>query len=134
MQGQAHYFVRYCPTGPNPQAADRYVEETKRLYQVLNDHLADRKSKYIVGDKCTVADIACWGWITLGLWATVELSNYPVLKEWEERMFLRPAVEEGRHVPSPHHREILQDKEKMAAFEERGREFYKAAYSQPKQE
>ena len=41
---------------------NRYKNETRRLYRVLDTHLDKSTSEYIVGDKCTVADISCWGW------------------------------------------------------------------------
>jgi glutathione S-transferase len=95
------------------------------LYGVLDTHLKDAGTEYLVGNKCTIADIAHWGWITLSRWAGVELSDFPTLKEWEERMLSRPAVEKGRHVPDKHHREILQDPKMMEEFEKRGKAFYR---------
>ena len=106
-------------------AATRYQNEVKRLYGALDKHLKDANSEYLVGNKCTIADIAHWGWITLSRWAGVELTEFPTLKEWEERMLARPAVEKGRHVPDKHHREILQDPGRMAEFEQRGKAFYR---------
>ena len=43
---------------------DRYTNETRRLYRTLDNHLKEAKSSYIVGDRCTIADISCWGWIS----------------------------------------------------------------------
>lgn len=82
----------------NEYAANRYQNELKRLYGVLEKHLKDTGNDYLVGDKCTIADIAHWGWITLSRWAGVELSDFPTLQKWEERMLARPAVEKGRQV------------------------------------
>ena len=66
----------------------------------------------MVGSKCTIADIAHWGWVAAAGWAGVELDDFPHLKRWEERMMARPAVERGRHVPDPHRiKELLKDKE-----------------------
>lgn len=61
-QGQANHFNRYVKE-PNPYSLERYQTEVKRLYGVLDKHLADKKSSYLVGEKCTIADIAHWGWI-----------------------------------------------------------------------
>jgi glutathione S-transferase len=124
MQGQANHFVRYA-ADYNEYAATRYQDEVKRLYGVLDKHLKAAETDYLVGNKCTIADIAHWGWVTLSRWAGVELSDFPTLKAWEERMLARPAVEKGRHVPDPHHREILQDPKKMEEFEKRGKAFYR---------
>ncbi|KAK5168110.1 Glutathione S-transferase 2 [Saxophila tyrrhenica] len=118
-----HYFS--YAKDDHEYAATRYQNEVKRLYGVLDKHLRDVGSDYIVGSKMTIADIAHWGWITLSRWAKVELSDFPTLKAWEERVLARPAVEKGRHVPDKHHREILQDPKMMEEFEKRGKAFYR---------
>ncbi|KAH0551430.1 hypothetical protein GP486_007356 [Trichoglossum hirsutum] len=101
MQGQANHFARYAPE-KIPYAISRYQNETKRLYGILDKHLAESKSEYLVGDRCTIADITHWGWVAGSGWAGIELSQFPALKAWMERMLARPGVERGRHVPSPH--------------------------------
>ncbi|MCJ1366586.1 hypothetical protein MMC16_005715 [Acarospora aff. strigata] len=111
MQGQANHFYRYAPEKIE-YGIKRYQNETRRLYSVLEKHLVDAKSEYLVGDKCTIADIAHWGWIEAGPWAGVELDEFPTLKAWADRMLVRPGVEKGRHVPDPHRmRELMKDKE-----------------------
>lgn len=101
MQGQSNHFTRYAPE-KIPYGINRYQNETRRLYGVLDKHLQNSKSGYLVGDRCTIADIAHWGWVSASFWAGVDLSEFPALKAWEERMLERPAVEKGRHVPDPH--------------------------------
>ncbi|RYP52519.1 hypothetical protein DL768_002346 [Monosporascus sp. mg162] len=54
------------------------------------------------GDRCTIADIACWGWVAAARWAGVDMAEFPVLNEWVKRMLARPGFEKGRHVPSRH--------------------------------
>jgi len=103
----------------------RFKNETKRLYGVLEKHLTDSKSEYIVGDKCTIADISCWGWVSLCKWCNIDLSEFPALKAWDERMLERPAVEKGRQVPEKHQREMLQDPKAMEEMEAKARDFYK---------
>ncbi|KAL6713324.1 Glutathione S-transferase 2 [Lecanora helva] len=111
MQGQANHFYRYAPE-KIPYGISRYQNETRRLYGVLDKHLATSKSSYLVGEKCTIADIAHWGWIAAAGWAGVEIDEFPHLKAWEEKMLKRPGVEKGRHVPTPHRmKEMLADKE-----------------------
>lgn len=61
-QGQANHFNRYIKE-PNPYSLERYQTEVKRLYAVLEKHLASTKSTFLVGEKCTIADIALWGWV-----------------------------------------------------------------------
>ena len=113
MQGQANHFTRYAPE-PIKYGIDRYQNETRRLYGVLDKHLKESGQEYLVGNKCTIADIAHWGWVAAAFWAGVEIDEFPNLKAWEERMLKRPAVEKGRHVPDPHRmKELSQDKAKM---------------------
>lgn len=113
MQGQANHFFRYAPEKV-PYGISRYQNETRRLYRVLDKHLQDAGTEYLVGNKCTVADIAHWGWITAAGWSGVDIDEFPVLKGWDERMLGRPGVEKGRHVPNPHRiKEMLKDKEAM---------------------
>jgi glutathione S-transferase len=95
MQGQANHFHRYAPE-KIPYGISRYQNETRRLYGVLDKHLATSASGYLVGDKCTIADIAHWGWVASAGWAGVDIDDFPYLKAWEEKMLKRPGVEKGR--------------------------------------
>jgi len=113
MQGQANHFSRYAPERIE-YGVNRYVNETRRLYGVLNTHLEKSKSGYLVGDKCTIADIAHWGWVAAAFWAGVDIDEFPALKAWEERMFARPGVEKGRNVPDPHRmKELAKDQDQI---------------------
>lgn len=115
MQGQANHFGRYAPERIE-YGVNRYVNETRRLYSVLDKHLSESKSGYLVGDHVSVADISHWGWVAAAGWAGVEIDEFPHLKAWEERMVARQGVEKGRHVPDPHRmKELLQDKQRMEA-------------------
>ena len=62
MQGQANHFNRYAPERIE-YGVNRYINETRRLYRVLNTHLEKSTSGYLVGDKCTIADIAHFGYV-----------------------------------------------------------------------
>jgi len=62
MQGQANHFARYAPEKIQ-YGIDRYQNETKRLYGVLEKQLEKSESGYLVGDRITIADLACWGWV-----------------------------------------------------------------------
>ncbi|KAI5865428.1 glutathione S-transferase [Durotheca rogersii] len=81
---------------------NRYKNETRRLYRTLETQLNASKSGYLVGDRCTSADIASWGWVAGARWAGVDIEEFPLLKQWVERMLKRPGVEKGRNVPSSH--------------------------------
>ncbi|KAF3038431.1 hypothetical protein E8E11_005351 [Didymella keratinophila] len=126
MQGQANHFNRYAPERIE-YGVNRYVNETRRLYSVLDKHLAADKRPYLVGDKCTIADIAHWGWVAAAGWAGVEIDDFPNLKAWEERMAERSGVEKGRHVPDPHKiKELLKDKAKMEQHAAESRKWVQA--------
>ncbi|TRX89515.1 hypothetical protein FHL15_009559 [Xylaria flabelliformis] len=107
MQGQLNHFNRYAPEKIQ-YGIDRYKSETRRLYRTLADALKTSTSGYLVGDRCTIADIACWGWVAVGKSSGVDPKEFPVLHEWVERMLKRPGVEKGRHVPLPHNYEAIQ--------------------------
>ncbi|OCK79799.1 glutathione S-transferase [Lepidopterella palustris CBS 459.81] len=126
MQGQANHFTRYAPD-IFEYGISRYQNETRRLYSVLNKHLADDNRPYLVGDKCTIADIAHWGWIASAGWSGVDIDEFPALKAWEDRMAARPGVEKGRHVPEPHKiKELLKDKAKMERHAKENRDWVQA--------
>lgn len=109
MQGQSNHFSRYAPE-TIPYGINRYVNETRRLYGVLDKHLQKSTSGYLVGEKCTIADIAHWPWVYGSFLAGVDIDEFPSLKAWTERMLARPGVEKGRHVPDPHKLEDLYKK------------------------
>lgn len=97
MQGQSNVFFRYAPEKIQ-YAIDRYQNETKRLYGVLDAQLA--KSDFLAGDY-SIADIATWPWVSIHAWAGVEIEDLPHLQAWNERVGSREAVVRGRAVPAP---------------------------------
>ncbi|MGI9285015.1 MAG: glutathione S-transferase family protein [Pseudomonadales bacterium] len=97
MQGQANVFFRYFPE-EIPAAIERYHNETKRLYGVLEVQLEGRD--FICGDY-SIADIANWSWISIHEWAGIEIDDLPNLQRWIERVGKRPAVQKGRDIPTP---------------------------------
>ena len=94
MAGQNHHFSSYAPE-KIPYAIDRYVNETNRLYGVLNRRLADRD--YIAGDY-SIADMMSWPWIKLYDRQGQKLEDFPHLHAWFDRMTARPAVIRGYEV------------------------------------
>ncbi|KAK5004079.1 hypothetical protein LTR28_009369 [Elasticomyces elasticus] len=137
MQGQSNHFTRYAPEKIE-YGVNRYQNETRRLYGVLDKHLRDTKQDYLVGNKCTIADIAHFGWVAAAFWAGIDIEEFPTLKAWEDRMYARPGVEKGtthplrlarspanslpgRHVPDPHKmKELSKDKEAMERHAKQG--------------
>ena len=95
MQGQANVFFRYAPEKIQ-YAIDRYQNETKRLYTVLDNQLND--SEYLAGDY-SIADIATWPWIDAYEWAGLDIDDFPNLKRWHEVVGKRPAVIKGKNIP-----------------------------------
>ena len=105
MQGQANHFYRYAPEKMQ-YGINRYQTETRRLYQVLEDRLeqqvqAGLKGPRIVGNKLTIADIACLSWVNWDVWAGVDVKAFKHLSEWSDRINQRPAVQRGLDVPEP---------------------------------
>jgi GST-like protein len=88
MLGQNHHFVSYAPE-KLPYAISRYVNETARLYAVLDKQLQGRD--FIVGEY-SIADMACYPWIVLYERQQQDLNNFPNLKRWFHRIRERDAV------------------------------------------
>ena len=88
MAGQNHHFNQYAPE-KIPYAIDRYVNETNRLYGVLNKQLATRE--YIAGEY-SIADMACYPWIVPYAKQQQNLNDFPHLKRWFNNIASRPAV------------------------------------------
>lgn len=90
MAGQNHHFTQYAPERIE-YAVHRYVNETARLYGVLNKHLADGRN-YIAGEAYSIADMACYPWIVPHEKQQQSLSSFPSLAAWFERIQARSAT------------------------------------------
>ncbi|MCP4003449.1 MAG: glutathione S-transferase family protein [bacterium] len=111
MQGQANVFFRYFPEKIQP-AIDRYQNETKRLYSVLDARLA--RSEYLAGEY-SLADIANYSWVRIHGWSGVDIADLPHLQRWLDAVSSRPAVERGVNVPKmPEQAEATEEKLKAA--------------------
>lgn len=95
MAGQTHHFVKFNP-GKSQYAEERYQNETKRLYGVLDKRLAN--SDYIAGDY-SIADMACWPWIARFEWQGIDLKEYKNLTKWYLAIADRPAAQKGYQIP-----------------------------------
>jgi len=95
MMGQANVFARYFPE-KIPAAIDRYKRESRRLFEVLDRHLADRE--YLAGEY-SIADIANWAWVHTYEWPGIDISGLDNLKRWTEAIAARPAVQKGIVTP-----------------------------------
>ena len=99
MLGQVHHFVKYNP-GKSEYAEERYSKEAKRLYGVLNRRLEGRD--YITGTgkgEYSIADMACWPWISRFDWQQIDLNKFPNVRDWYLRIAERPAVQRGYQIP-----------------------------------
>ena len=92
MLGQNHHFTQYAPQ-PVPYAIERFQQETKRLYGVLNTQLT--KNAYIAGDTYSIADIATYPWIVAHERQRIDLAEYPAVRNWFERVKARPATQKA---------------------------------------
>ncbi|KJH69675.1 glutathione binding-like protein [Aliterella atlantica] len=88
MAGQNHHFNRYAPE-KIPYAINRYVNETGRLYAVLNKRLEGRE---FVAGNYSIADIACYPWVTGYEMQGQKLEDFPNLQRWFEAIKIRPAT------------------------------------------
>jgi GSH-dependent disulfide-bond oxidoreductase len=95
MMGQANVFFRYLPEKIQP-AIDRYQGECKRLFRVLDGHLANHE--YLAGDY-SIADIANWAWVRTHRWSGVAVDELPHLRRWLAAIRARPAVQRGIERP-----------------------------------
>ncbi len=95
MMGQANVFFRYFPEKIQP-AIDRYQNESKRLFTVLDTRLKD--NEFLAGDY-SIADIANWSWVRTHRWSGVEVEGLPNLQRWIDQLAARPACEKGVTVP-----------------------------------
>ena len=96
MFGQCHHFARYNP-GKAPYAEERYLNETRRLYGVMDRRLG--KSACLAGGEYSIADIAVWPWVARFDWQTVDLNDYPNVRRWYLETVERPATKRGWNVP-----------------------------------
>ncbi len=95
MLGQVHHFVKFNPD-KSEYASERYLNEGKRLYGVLDKRLEDHE--YMVGDY-SIADMATWPWISRFEWQTVDMNEFPNVKRWYTAIAGREAVQKGYDVP-----------------------------------
>jgi GST-like protein len=99
MAGQNHHFGIYAPE-KLPYAINRYVNETNRLYGVIDRRLADRA--FLAGENYTIADMAAYPWIVPWKRQQQELDNFPHLRRWFDVIRERPATLRAYAKGEPH--------------------------------
>ena len=91
MLGQNHHFNKFA-LERIPYAVERYLNETKRLYAVLNKQLIGQK--FVVGDY-SIADMAILPWALRHDWQGIQLQDYPHVQDYIERLMTRPAIQKA---------------------------------------
>jgi GST-like protein len=113
MLGQAHHFRNYAPEKIG-YAIDRYSNEAKRIYGVIDKQLS--ANEFIAGETYSIADIAIFPWLRSWENQGIVLTEYPHLKQWFDGIAARPAVQRGVKVLADLRTPITGDKEREILF------------------
>ena len=113
MLGQTHHFRIYAPE-KTPYAIERYSNEAKRLYGVMDKRLA--KSRYLGGPAYSIADIATFPWLRSWKNQGIDWNDHPHLKGWFDEIAARPAVKRGVEVLAGLRKPLTDDKAREALF------------------
>jgi GST-like protein len=113
MLGQAHHFRIYAPEKIQ-YAIDRYTNEAKRLYGVIDKQLSH--SIYIAGDEYTIADIAIFPWLRSWKNQGIDWADYPHAKRWFDMISARPAVIRGVEKFVSQRKALTDDKAREVLF------------------
>ncbi len=97
MFGQVHHFVKFNK-GKSEYAEERYLNEARRLYGVLDRRLAD--NEWVNGVDYSIADMSLWPWTARYDWQGIELSEFANVCRWYKAIAERPAVQRGWNVPA----------------------------------
>jgi len=120
MLGQNHHFRIYAPEKIE-YAINRYTNETKRLYGVMNKRL--ESSRFLAGKQYSIADMAVFPWLRNWQNQGIDWADYPHLKAWFDGIAARPAVQRGVQVLTELRKPITDDKAREVLF---GNTQYKA--------
>ena len=113
MLGQAHHFRMYAPEKIS-YAIDRYSNEAKRIYGVIDKQLS--QNRFIAGKQYSIADIAIFPWLRSWENQGITLGDYPHLNAWFEAIAARPAVQRGVKVLADLRKPITDDKAREVLF------------------
>ena len=116
MMGQANVFFRYFPETLQP-AIDRYQNECRRLFEVLDAHLANNEW---LADDYSIADIANWCWVRTYKWSGVSRDGLEHLDRWLGLMKEKPGLRRGVKIPFTVDN-LLKDEKAAARFQENAR-------------
>ncbi len=113
MLGQTHHFRIYAPEKIE-YAVNRYTNETKRLYGVMNKRL--EHSPYIGGKTYSIADMAIYPWLRSWQNQGIDWADFPALKAWFDQIGQRPAVQRGCAVMAQDRKPQIDDKARQVLF------------------
>jgi GST-like protein len=113
MLGQAHHFRIYAPEQIE-YAVNRYSNEARRLYNVMDKRLA--VTQFLAGNEYSIADIATFPWTRSWKNQGIELDEFPNVKRWFDVISSRPAVIRGVEVLTSLRKEHTSDKSREALF------------------
>lgn len=113
MLGQAHHFRIYAPEKID-YAVNRYTQEAKRLYGVLNEQV--RQHRFIAAQQYTIADIAVFPWLRSWQNQGINWDDFPHLKDWFDRVAERPAVQRGVEVLASARKPLTDDRARQVLF------------------
>jgi GST-like protein len=113
MLGQNHHFRIYAPEKIE-YAINRYTNETKRLYGVMNKRL--ESSRFLAGKQYSIADMAVFPWLRNWQNQGIDWADYPHLKAWFDGIAARPAVQRGVQVLTDLRKPITDDKAREVLF------------------
>ena len=113
MLGQNHHFRIYAPEKIE-YAINRYTNETKRLYGVMNKRL--ESSRFLAGKQYSIADMAVFPWLRNWQNQGIDWADYPHLKAWFDGIAARPAVQRGVQVLTELRKPITDDKAREVLF------------------
>ncbi len=113
MLGQNHHFRQYAPEKIE-YAINRYTNEAKRLYGVIDKQLAH--SKFIACGQYTIADMAIFPWLRNWKNQGIELAEYPRLAAWYEGIAARPAVQRAVEILTHLRKPVHDDKAREVMF------------------
>jgi len=113
MLGQAHHFRLYAPE-KIPYAIERYSNEARRIYGVLDKRLQGRE--WVASDDYSIADIAIFPWLRSWQNQGIDWADFPHLKRWFDRVAARPAVQRGVEVLASLRKPFRTDAEREVLF------------------
>ena len=113
MLGQAHHFRLYAPE-KIPYAINRYTNEAKRLYGVLDKRLSNHP--FLAGKEYSIADIAAFPWTRSAANQGIDWAEFPHAKRWHDEIAARPAVIRGVAVLQELRKPLTDEKARQILF------------------